>query len=73
MLNKLVKIIVSSKRKDDEMLHELNVSLHNSVLKNKGRLISHCRTLACKTFGNHVKVKRVLDHDGSVLIEGDKC
>lgn len=73
MLNKLIKIIVSSKRKDDEMLHELNVSLHNSVLKNKGRLISHCRTLACKTFGNHVKVKRVLDHDGSVLIEGDKC
>lgn len=73
MLNKLIKIIVSSKRKDDEMLHELNVSLHNSVLKNKGRLISHCRSLACKTFGNHVKVKRVLDHDGSVLIEGDKC
>ena len=73
MLNKLIKIIVSSKRKDDEMLHELNVSLHNSVLKNKGRLISHCRTLACKTFGNHVKVNRVLDHDGSVLIEGDKC
>ena len=73
MLNKLIKIIVSSKRKDDEQLHELNVSVHNAVLKNKRRLISHCRTLACKTFGNHVKVKRVLDHDGTVLIEGDKC
>lgn len=73
MLNKLIKIIVSSKRKNEETLHELNVSVHNAVLKNKGRLISHCRTLACKTFGNHVKVKRVLDHDGSVLIEGDKC
>lgn len=55
------------------MLHELNVSVHSGVLKNKGRLISHCRSLACKTFGNHVKVKRVLDYDGNVLIEGDKC
>lgn len=47
--------------------------IHAEVLKNKGRLISHCRTLACKTFGNHVKVKRVLDYDGNVLIEGNKC
>lgn len=73
MLNKLIKIIVISKRKNIETSHEFNVSVHNEVLKNKGRLISHCRSLACKTFGNHVKVKRVLDHDGSVLIEGDKC
>lgn len=73
MLNKLIKIVISSKRKDIEMLHELNVSVHSGVLKNKGRLISHCHSLACKTFGNHVKVKRVLDYDGNVLIEGDKC
>lgn len=73
MLNKLIKIIVISKRKNIETSHEFNVSVHNEVLKNKGRLISHCRSLACKTFGNHVKVKRVLDHDGSILIEGDKC
>ncbi len=73
MLNKLIKIVISSKRKDIEMLHVLNVSVHSGVLKNKGRLISHCRSLACKTFGNHVKVKRVLDYDGNVLIEGDKC
>lgn len=73
MLNKLIKIIVISKRKNIETSHEFNVSVHNEVLKNKGRLISHCRSLACKTFGNHVKVKRVLDHDGNVLIEGDKC
>lgn len=73
MLNKLIKIIVISKRKNIETSHEFNVSVHNEVLKNKGRLISHCRSLACKTFGNHVKVKRVLDHDGTVLIEGDKC
>lgn len=73
MLNKLIKIIVISKRKNIETSHEFNVSVHNEVLKNKGRLISHCRSLACKTFGNNVKVKRVLDHDSSVLIEGDKC
>lgn len=73
MLNKLIKIIVISKRKNIETSHEFNVSVHNEVLKNKGRLISHCRSLACKTFGNHVKVKWVLDHDGTVLIEGDKC
>lgn len=73
MLNKLIKIIVISKRKNIETSHEFNVSVHHEVLKNKGRLISHCRSLACKTFGNHVKVKRVLDHDGTVLIEGDKC
>lgn len=73
MLNKLIKIVVVSRRKKIQTLHELNVSIHDEVLKNKGRLISHCRTLACKTFGNHVKVKRVLDYDGNVLIEGDKC
>lgn len=73
MLNKLTKIVIISKRKNIETLHELNVSLHDEVLKNKGRLISHCRTLACKTFGNNVKVKRVLDHDGNVLVEGNKC
>lgn len=73
MLNKLIKIVVISKRKNIETTHEFNVSVHSEVLKNKGRLISHCRSLACKTFGNHVKVKRVLDHDGTVLIEGDKC
>ena len=73
MLNKLIKIVVISKRKNIETTHEFNVSVHSEVLKNKGRLISHCRTLACKTFGNHVKVKQVLDHDGSVLIEGDTC
>lgn len=73
MLNKLVKIIVHSKRKNVETTHELNVSISPEVIKNKGRLISHCRTLACKTFGNHVKVKRVLDYDGNVLIEGNKC
>lgn len=73
MLNKLVKIIICSRRKNAETTHELNVSIHAEVLKNKGRLISHCRTLACKTFGNHVKVKRVLDYDGNVLIEGNRC
>lgn len=73
MLNQLVKIIVISKRHEVEAQHELNVSVHGEVLKNKGRLISHCKKLACKTFGNHVKVKRVQDQEGNVLVEGDKC
>lgn len=70
MLNKLVKIEIASKRKSVSVTHELNVSIHGEILRNKGRLFSHCRSLACKTYGNGVMVKRVLDQEGNVLVEG---
>lgn len=69
MINQVVKINMISTRSNVETKHTLNVSIHNDVLKNKNRLLSHCRSLARKTYGNNIAVSSIEDQDGNILVE----
>ena len=42
--------------------HELTVSVHKDVIKNKERLLSHCTSIGKKTYGRPVIVERVVDY-----------
>lgn len=71
-MNKLVTISILSKtRRSEPVSHTLTVSIHDQIVKKTSRLVSHCRSVARKSYGNSVDIVRIVDFENNVLWELD--
>lgn len=70
-MNKLVTISIQSKQKKHSfpLTHTLTVSIHDEILKNKARLVSHCRSVARRSYGNGIEITCITSTDGQTLWE----
>ena len=72
-MNKLVTIsIVSKAKRSEPVSHTLTVSIHDEIIKNTARLVSHCRSVARRSYGNSVDIVRITTTDGQTLWENKK-
>lgn len=69
-MNNLLTIhLVTTNKSKQTTNHTLTVSVHSDVMKNKNRLISHCSSVAKKSYGNKVDVVKITTFDSDVLWE----